>query len=64
MVVTSFFRAGFDLVSGYKHKPIPPNHNMSLEELRKGGYILDEHGWLNVSHLVHNVCIRKSKVVK
>jgi len=40
-------RWGFDFVSGYKHKAIPPDSNMTLEELRKGGYLLDEHGWLN-----------------
>ncbi|EGN92138.1 AOX, alternative oxidase mitochondrial precursor [Serpula lacrymans var. lacrymans S7.3] len=39
-------RWGFDLASGYKHKPIPPNSNLTLEELKKGGYILDERGWL------------------
>jgi len=44
----SLVRWGFDLVSGYKSKPIPPGSNMSLEELRKGGYCMDEHGWLNV----------------
>ena len=37
------------MVSGYRHKPIPPNHNMSLEDLKKKGYVLDEHAWLNVS---------------
>ena len=49
-IYTTFFpnRAVFDFASGYKHKPIPPGSNMSLEELRKGGYILDENGWLNV----------------
>lgn len=46
---TTLDRWGFDLVSGYKHKPIPPNSNMSLEELRKGGYVMTEHDWLNVS---------------
>jgi ubiquinol oxidase len=38
----------FDFVSGYKHKPIPLGSNMSLEELRKGGYVLDEKQWLTV----------------
>lgn len=42
----------FDLVSGYRHKPIPPNSNMTLAELRKGGYVLDEHAWLNVGLIV------------
>ncbi|KAF8272003.1 alternative oxidase [Lactarius quietus] len=39
-------RWGFDLVSGYKHKPIPPGANMSLEELRKGRYVMDEKQWM------------------
>ncbi|KAH9989695.1 AOX, alternative oxidase mitochondrial precursor [Russula compacta] len=39
-------RWGFDLVTGYTHKPIPPGSNMSLEELRKGKHILDEKQWL------------------
>ncbi|KAM5535026.1 hypothetical protein V8D89_011254 [Ganoderma adspersum] len=40
-------RWGFDLASGYKHKPLPPNAaSMSLEELRKGGYLMDETQWL------------------
>ena len=38
----------FDFVSGYQHKPVPPGSNMSLEELRKGGHILDEKQWLTV----------------
>ncbi|THH01563.1 hypothetical protein EW026_g1153 [Hermanssonia centrifuga] len=39
-------RKCFDIISGYKHKPIPPNSDMTIEELRKGGYILDEKQWL------------------
>lgn len=40
-------RWGFDFASGYKHKPLPPNSgSMSLEELRRGGYVLTEHAWL------------------
>jgi hypothetical protein len=41
-------RWGFDLVSGYTVKSIPPGSNMSLEELRKGKYVLDEKQWLTV----------------
>src|SRR6266436_1121908 len=41
-------RWGFDLVSGYTAKPIPPGSNMSLEELRKGKYVLGEKEWLTV----------------
>ena len=42
----SYHRWGFDIASGYKHKPIPPGSNMTLEELRKGGYVMNEHQWL------------------
>jgi len=41
-------RWGFDFVSGYKNKPIPPGSNMSLEELRKGKYVMDEKQWMTV----------------
>ncbi|KAJ7689055.1 alternative oxidase-domain-containing protein [Mycena rosella] len=40
-------RWGFDVVSRYKHKETPPGSTMSIEELRKEGYLLDENGWLN-----------------
>ncbi|KAJ3484248.1 hypothetical protein NLI96_g5778 [Meripilus lineatus] len=39
-------RYWFDIISNYKHKTIPPNSNMSLQELRKGGYVMDEGQWL------------------
>ncbi|KAI0354974.1 alternative oxidase [Trametes cingulata] len=40
-------RWGFDLASGYKHKPLPPNANqMTLDELRRDGYLMDEAQWL------------------
>jgi len=39
-------RRGFDIISFYKHKEIPPNSTMTLEELRKGGYVMDETQWL------------------
>ena len=42
-------RYWFDIISSYKHKPIPLNSNMSLEELRKGGYVMDEGQWLKVN---------------
>ncbi|KAG2155775.1 AOX, alternative oxidase mitochondrial precursor [Suillus bovinus] len=45
--LVKFTRWGFDVVSGYKHKPIPAGREMSLEELRKGGYILDDKAWLS-----------------
>ena len=41
-------RWGFDFVSGYKHKPIPPGLNLSLEELRKQKYVMDEKQWMTV----------------
>ncbi|KAG6336057.1 hypothetical protein ID866_3030 [Astraeus odoratus] len=45
--LVKLLRWGFDFVSGYKHKPLPPNsNNMSLEELRRGGYVLTEKAWL------------------
>ncbi|CAE6451093.1 unnamed protein product [Rhizoctonia solani] len=39
-------RRCFDILSGYKHKPIPKGSNMSVAELRKGGYLMTEEGWL------------------
>jgi len=39
-------RWGYDLVTRYKHKKLPPGENMSLEQLRKEGYVLDEKQWL------------------
>lgn len=41
-------RGTYDLVTGYRHKEIPPGSNMTVKELRDGGYILNEHQWLNV----------------
>jgi ubiquinol oxidase len=36
-----------DLVSGYKHKDLPPNHeSMSVADLRTGGYTMDPGQWL------------------
>ncbi|KAJ7929586.1 alternative oxidase-domain-containing protein [Mycena leptocephala] len=40
-------RYGFDVVSRYKHKETPPSSTMTLEQLRKEGYLLDEKAWLN-----------------
>ncbi|RPD78161.1 alternative oxidase [Lentinus tigrinus ALCF2SS1-7] len=40
-------RWAFDLVSGYKHKPLPPNaSSMSIEQLRKEGCLMDDGQWL------------------
>ncbi|KAH8104573.1 AOX, alternative oxidase mitochondrial precursor [Cristinia sonorae] len=47
VLFVKILRTGFDLISGYKHKEIPPNSSMSLEELRKKGYIMDESQWLS-----------------
>lgn len=44
-------RKTFDVVSGYKHKEIPEGSNMSVQELRKQGYIMTEAGWMNVSRI-------------
>lgn len=35
-------------MSGYKHRPIPPDSIMTIEELRKKGYLMDESQWLQV----------------
>ena len=40
-------RKMFDIVSGYKHKPLPANYKeMSVAELRQQGYILSDKAWL------------------
>ncbi|OCH85574.1 alternative oxidase [Obba rivulosa] len=39
-------RWGFDIASGYKYKPVPPGSNMSVQELREKGYVMDERQWL------------------
>jgi hypothetical protein len=52
--LTARLRYGFDVVSRYKHKEIPPASTMTVEELRKEGYLLDEKGWLNVRHPTRN----------
>jgi hypothetical protein len=38
-------RWGFDFVTGYKHKERPAE-KLSVEELRKGGYVFDDKQWL------------------
>ncbi|EEC00113.1 hypothetical protein MPER_00001, partial [Moniliophthora perniciosa FA553] len=38
---------GYDFVTRYKHKTIPPGKNMTLAELRKEGYLLDDKAWLS-----------------
>jgi ubiquinol oxidase len=41
------YRKGFDLMSGYKHKDLPPNHaSMSVADLRAGGFVMDTSQWL------------------
>jgi hypothetical protein len=42
-------RSLFDLVSGYKHIEKPPVPEMTIEELRKAGYLLSDKQWLEVS---------------
>ncbi|KDQ11405.1 hypothetical protein BOTBODRAFT_114365 [Botryobasidium botryosum FD-172 SS1] len=40
-------RNAFDLVSNYKHRPLPSNwKEMSLADLKKQGYVMDEGQWL------------------
>ncbi|KIL67840.1 hypothetical protein M378DRAFT_9105 [Amanita muscaria Koide BX008] len=39
-------RTLFDFVSRYRHREIPKDTTMTLEELRKGGYVLDDRGWM------------------
>ena len=41
-------RSLFDLVSGYKHIEKPPAPGMTIEELRKAGYLLSDRQWLEV----------------
>jgi len=36
----------FDFVSGYKHVEGPPDPKMTIAELRKAGYLLDDKQWL------------------
>jgi len=39
-------RTIFDFVSGYKHVEGPPDPKMTIAELRKAGYLLDDKQWL------------------
>lgn len=41
----SLHRWGFDFVTGYRHKERPAE-KMSVEALRKGGYVFDDKQWL------------------
>ncbi|TFK40604.1 alternative oxidase-domain-containing protein [Crucibulum laeve] len=45
--LVKFTRASFDFVSRYKHVEGPPDPNMSLEQLRKAGYMLSDRQWLH-----------------
>ncbi|KJA24062.1 hypothetical protein HYPSUDRAFT_39201 [Hypholoma sublateritium FD-334 SS-4] len=40
-------RTIFDFVSGYKHVESPPAPGMTIEELRKAGYLLSDKQWLD-----------------
>ncbi|KAH7885353.1 alternative oxidase [Phlebopus sp. FC_14] len=44
--LVKLMRWGFDFVSGYKHKDIPPDSKMTLDELKQGGFVLTEKAWL------------------
>lgn len=35
-------------MSGFRHKTIPPGTDMTLKQLREGGYVLNEKQWLQV----------------
>jgi hypothetical protein len=41
-------RTMFDWVSGYKRVDGPPDSKITLAELRKAGYLLDDKAWLEV----------------
>lgn len=48
-------RTMFDVVSGYKHKPLPPDYKQwPIQKLRDEGYILDDRAWLRVSLTLSN----------
>ncbi|EDR13811.1 uncharacterized protein LACBIDRAFT_309224 [Laccaria bicolor S238N-H82] len=44
--LVKFARATFDFVSGYKHPTVPPSPDMTVAQLRKAGYLLDDRAWL------------------
>ncbi|PPQ72300.1 hypothetical protein CVT26_007131 [Gymnopilus dilepis] len=44
--LVKFARTIFDWVVGYKHIDKPPAPGMTIEELRKAGYLLSEKQWL------------------
>ncbi|KAF8606943.1 alternative oxidase [Ceratobasidium sp. AG-I] len=46
LALVKLARWGFDLVSRYRSKPIPPNSKLSVAELRKEGYLMAESEWL------------------
>ncbi|KDR82729.1 hypothetical protein GALMADRAFT_238234 [Galerina marginata CBS 339.88] len=45
--LVKFARTMFDFVSRYKHVEKPPAPGMTIDELRKGGYLLSEKQWLD-----------------
>ncbi|KAF8158328.1 mitochondrial alternative oxidase [Crassisporium funariophilum] len=45
--LVKFARSAFDFVSGYKHVDGPPDPGMTVAQLRKAGYLLDDKQWLN-----------------
>lgn len=47
-------RTIFDFVSGYKHVEGPPDPKMTIAELRKAGYLLDDKQWLTVSAVLED----------
>lgn len=44
--LVKFARACTDFVLRYKHMDVPPRPNMTIQQLRKEGYLLDDKQWL------------------
>jgi ubiquinol oxidase len=53
--LVSFARRTFDFVLGYKHPDKPPSPDMTLDQLRKAGYVLSEKQWLDVRLHLHAI---------
>ena len=53
-------RTIFDFVSRYKHVESPPTPGMSIDEMRKAGYLLSDKQWLDVC----SKCLSKYALIK
>lgn len=40
------YSTGFDIASGYKHKEIPQDSTMTVQELRQKKYLMSPDQWL------------------